>query len=399
MSKEELKDEIGEPNFLRKIGPISDHEIGELEKLPQLKNHRVYQVTTTHHDQLIQKMGTWRKFHKQGVKHRDQVIIRPNSSYVFEELKGPGKITNIWMTAMPLIKDSKRKPVDPDKISLPLIVKTFKSLVRVSIYKKFPHLLRKFYIRIYFDDSETPSVNAPIGIFFGSGFGRYNHHISRYMGMTGGGYVSLFRMPFKKKARVEIVNTSKKRACLAFYGAITYNRYENEALIKDMGYFHAWYHEEKPTLIGKPYLILEKENGKGHFIGLVLNCRNIKRRHGFAYLEGNTKFYIDGETSPSIEFTGTEDLFQGAWYYICSNRGQAKFYTPYHGLTYKSFNRAGQIIPFFFAKFSHCKTSQYRFFPEGIPFKEKIKIIIHHGEFDEIPTHYESLGFFYFDKP
>jgi len=394
MSKEENSINNSDPNFLNKgIG------ISELEELPRFRDYKIFQVTTTHRDELIQNVGTWKKFHKQGVKHRDQVIIRPNSSFVFKELEGPGKITNMWFTAMPLAKENKKKPLIDSKISFSLIKSMLPVLLKLNKYKKLPDLLTKFYLRIYFDDSEKPAVDAPLGIFFGSGFGLYQHHVSRYCGMTAGGYFSQFRMPFKKNARIEIVNTTSDRVCTGFYGAITYVKYNNSDPIQNMGYFHTFYHKEAPTTIGSPYLILEQENGKGHFIGFVLNAENIKKKHGFAYLEGNTKFYINGETTPSLEFTGTEDIFQGAWYYIRSNRGQAQFDAPYHGLVYKSFNKRPQWFTFLFSKFSHCRTSQYRFFPETIPFNNKIKITIHHGEFDEIPTNYESIAYYYFENP
>ncbi|MBD3351221.1 MAG: DUF2961 domain-containing protein [Candidatus Lokiarchaeota archaeon] len=376
-----------------------NHSLGELEELPRFRNHRVYQVTTTHHDEVIQNISTWKEQSEKGVQHRDQVQIRPNDKYVFEELKGPGKITNIWCTAMPLAKEDKDNPLDISKFTLKLITKAAPPVLRMYKYRKFPHLLTKIYIKIFFDDADEPSVNAPLGSFFGTGFGEYKHFMSRYVGMTAGGYVSQFRMPFKKKARVEIANTTDDYVCLAFYGAVTYNRYENLQPIENMGYFHAKYNQEYPTKEGIPYMVLDTKEGRGHFVGFTLNCVNKRRKHGFAYLEGNTKFYVDGEKEPSIEFTGTEDIFQGAWYYMRVNRKQSEFYAPYHGLTIKSFNKRDNLFFYLFSRWKYCKSSQYRFFPEGIPFKSKLQVTIHHGEFDEIPTNYNSTAYYYHEKP
>lgn len=378
---------------------LPDQGLGELEELPRFRNHKVLQVTTIHNDQVIQKNPMWKKQYKAGVLHRDQVVIRPNSSFIFPELKGPGKITNMWFTAMPLAKEDRKHPLDGDAINLSVIRHACRSVVKMIKYHKLGDLLTKFYIRIYFDGSETPSVDVPFGKFFGTGFEEYKHFMSRYVGMTAGGYVSQFRMPFKKSARVEIANTTDDQVCLAFYGAVTYNQYESEEPIKNMGYFHAKYLEEHPTSIDKPYTILDTTTGRGHFLGFVLNAVNVKRKSGFSYLEGNTKIYVNDEQSPSIEFTGTEDIFQGAWYYLGSNRGRAEFSEPYHGLTIKTFNKRGQIFQILFAKYAHCKSSQYRFFPEGIPFEKNIRVTIHHGEFDEVLARYDSVAYFYLDKP
>jgi hypothetical protein len=375
-----------------------DQGIGELEELPRFRNHKVLQVTTIHNDKIIQKNAMWKKQYTAGVLHRDQVIIRPNSKFVFPELQGPGKITNIWFTAMPLANENKKNPLEGE-VNLSTLRYAWRSVVQMIKYRKLGPLLTKFFLRIYFDGSETPSVDVPLGKFFGTGFSEYKHFFSRYIGMTAGGYVSQFRMPFKKSARVEIINTTEDMVCLAFYGAVTYNQYDSEKYIQNMGYFHADYHEEHPTTIDKPYLILEKTNGQGHFIGFVLNAINLKRKTGFSFLEGNTKFYVDGEKNPSIEFTGTEDIFQSAWYYLGTNRGQAEFSESYHGLTIKTFNKRGQIFFYLFAKSKHCKSSQYRFFPEGIPFKNDIKITIHHGEFDEVLTNYDTVAYYYLDQP
>ena len=372
--------------------------LGELEELPRFRNHRVYQVITTNNQKNVTGIETGEVQERGADKHKDYVQIPPNSKFTFDELMGPGKITNIWFTATPLADENPKNPLDGDKMDLNLIRRAARSIVRMWKYRRFPHLLQKVWIKIYFDGSKRASVNAPLGTFFCSGFGRYKHFMSRYVGMTGGGYISQFRMPFKKNARVEIVNTADDKVCLAFYGAVSYNRYQNTDSIENMGYFHAEYNREYPTTEDVPYTVLDVDGGRGHFLGFVLNAVNVRRKDGFAYLEGNTKFYVDGEDGPSIEFTGTEDIFQGAWYYINTNRGQSEFSEAYHGLTLKTFNKYSNIWPMLFAKHRYNKTSQYRFFPEGIPFLESLRVQLHHGEFDEVAGNYDSCVYYYHEK-
>ena len=244
------------------------------------------------------------------------------------------------------------------------------------------------------DGHSKPFVNCPFGNFFGTGFGEYKHYMSRYLGMTCGGYICLFQMPFKKKARIEIVNTDKEHTIPALYGAITYAKYESEEDLKDVGYFRAKYNHEYPTTKDVPYTILDTSGGRGHFMGFTLNAIALRKKDWFSYLEGNTKMFVDGEQT--LEYTGTEDIFQGAWYYIRGkNRKQAEFDTMYHGLTIKSTNKRQSLGEILLQRFIRNKTSQYRFFPEAIPFKNSLKVTLHHGEFDEIPANYDSVSYWY----
>ncbi|MHA1300357.1 MAG: DUF2961 domain-containing protein, partial [Candidatus Helarchaeota archaeon] len=284
-----------------------------LEELPNFKKYKSYQVSTHGHDRLVADYGHLKKFHEQGIKHRDHVSIGPNETFTFPEITGPGKITNIWFTSAPMTPMKKGEIKEPR--SLFGIIRIPGFLRKILDYHKLPDLLKHVYIKIYFDNSPTPSVDAPFGVFFGSGFGEYKNFMSAFVGMTAGGYVSQFHMPFKKNARIEIVNTLSNKGILAFFGAITYIKYKSEEDLNNQGYFHAKYRAEEPTTEGKPYTILDVTDGKGHFIGLVLNTQSRKRKNGFLFLEGNMEITVDGGKEPSLEFTGTEDVFQGAWYY------------------------------------------------------------------------------------
>jgi hypothetical protein len=74
-------------------------------------------------------------------------------------------------------------------------------------------------------------------------------------------------------------------------------------------YFHARYHQEYPPERGKPYTVFIGK-GKGHYVGTVLSSQNAI---GHWFGEGDDFFYIDGEDTPSIVGTGTEDYFNEAW--------------------------------------------------------------------------------------
>ncbi|MHA1794453.1 MAG: glycoside hydrolase family 172 protein [Promethearchaeota archaeon] len=335
-------------------------------------NWRVKQVSTHGHDRVIEAnfmMPLWKRFEKKGLKHRDNVKIEPGASFVFPEITGPGCIVNIWVTFTPF------------------------KMRNVGHYERSWPARKQLWIQIFFDGESEPSVNSPIGDFFGVGFGEYKEFQSRYLEETSGGYVCRFPMPFKYGARVVIKNTSDHHSCLAFYGAVTYRQFI-EPLEKDPFYFHALYREEFPTSEGIPYKILDIK-GTGFHAGMVLNQENTRRGDGFRFLEGNTKFFIDGEMSPSLEYTGTEDIFQGAWYYIFGEYSAA-----YSGLTVRSLANFGPVRTFIFSQLLKNKASQYRFHElDAIPFNESLLAFIHHGEFDEIPTNQSSVTYFYAKKP
>jgi len=259
----------------------------ELDGLPIFKEYKVLQVSTHAHDKPIQPMGMWKEF--AGTMHRDNVAIAVNDKYIFPEMEGPGKIINIWFTMTPAVPIP--KGVDPQdfllkdgKLNMKYIRKNWRAFLRmvkrVIRHNEKPIVHKKLYLRIYFDNEEKPTVDCPLGDFFGTGFGNYKHYWSRYLNTTAGGYVCNFHMPFKNKARVEIVNMSNQYGVIAFYGAITYIKYPNEDPIKNMGYFHCKYHEEHPTKKGIPFLFLNTldeefwgKEGKGHMkITNITSC-------------------------------------------------------------------------------------------------------------------------------
>lgn len=322
--------------------------------LPILEKHDVRQISTHHHA---------------GPKnHKDYVEIPPLGSYKFPKIEGPGTLTNIWFTISP-----------------------FKHGLLWTVYKfmKYGQMesLRKVLIRIYYDDEKQPTIEVPLGDFFGCGFGKYVHYYSKYLGMTSGGFICYFPMPFKKSCQVEIVNMHEKRIIQNFYGSIQYEKLES--FPENFGYFHADYREEVPCKNGEPYQIMETK-GEGHFVGCTLSMHGYRRGIiwgmllGMFFLEGNFKIFKDDDPDdvPSYESTGTEDYFLSGWYF-----NKNKFYAPLHGIPVRTTR--------WDALFSRSKVSCYRFHEPPISFNKRIKIIIHHGEFDKTKADYYSVAYYY----
>lgn len=364
--------------------------------LPYLKDYRVVQVSTHGHGRPVVPFVPGRRGFVEALRN-DSVPIPPRGNWAFEEMEGPGKIVNFWCTALSTMDFN----LVDEKISLGAILRNRDSIRHMIAFDKFWNLLRNVWVQIHFDDSASPAVNAPMGDFFGVGFGEYRHYMSRYLMMTAGGYVCQFHMPFRKKARVVLVNKNEKLWVPAFYGAVTYLQYPDAEPLENQAYFHAAYREEAPTQPGQPYLILDTTRmglaeRPGHFVGVVLNTEGANKKAGFRFLEGNTKIWVDSETEHSLEYTGLEDYYQGGWYYRkTSRRKRTEFCAPYHGLTIKTLSRFGPLGTTLLARQKRQRLSQYRFHPEGIPFRRSIRVAVHHGEFDEVETNFSSVAYWY----
>ena len=72
-------------------------------------------------------------------------------------------------------------------------------------------LKRDHVLRFYWDGEETPSVEVPVGDFFANCFGKRMEVISDAVIVEDGdSYNCFWHMPFRKSARIEIVNQSEK---------------------------------------------------------------------------------------------------------------------------------------------------------------------------------------------
>jgi len=208
--------------------------------------------------------------------------IAPGETKVLADLKGPGCIRHIWLTfseARPNWLEAGGSAA-PDEIVL----------------------------RMYWDGAEQPAVEAPLGDFFGAGFGRRCELVSVPVQVeTGGdGYNCFWPMPFFKRGLITVTNEGAKNV-RSFYYHIDYT--EDPGLDRDAAYFCAQYNQAFPETPGRDYTIADIR-GEGHYVGTVMSVR---ARSPMWFGEGDARLYIDGETKPSIQGTGTEDYFVMAW--------------------------------------------------------------------------------------
>ncbi len=251
---------------------------------------------------------------------------------------------------------------------------------QLSALGKTRKLLDGLRLRISFDGETT--VDSPLGEFFGSGFGLVPVR-SLMFGIDPDAHTfsAWWPMPYASHAVVQLYNGSSMpvpgvRADITAApdpgaaAALTSGR---------IGHFHASSHAG-PTVPNRDWEYL-RAGGTGKFVGNVSDMSGPDNR---SYLEGNERIYVDGAPTPQINGTGTEDYYEGGWYF---NRGP--FNTPLHG------NTAHLTAVTGCAPSSDCTAAQRLWLADAVPFQNSILIGIQHGGIDEIPATYSSTAFWY----
>lgn len=275
--------------------------------------------------------------------NRDARPVNPGQTLTIMDVAGPGIVQRFWCTIAP---------------------------------RSHRDIHRQAILRVYWDNETTPSVEVPIGDFFGIGFGEQVDYQSAVLNQTSGGYNCYWPMPFHKRARWTLTNMSTQRID-AFYYNVQYMKVDS--LPKDTRLFHAQWRRENPTTPGKLYTILEAK-GAGHLAGVAMFMQPVRGR-SLSYLEGDEMFFIDGEEKPSTYGTGTEDYFSSGWYY---DRGP--YSALYHGVPIKDIEQ-GRI-------------STYRWhIPDPIPFTKSALFAIEHGAVSDSVSDYSSVAYWYQTEP
>jgi D-arabinan exo alpha-(1,3)/(1,5)-arabinofuranosidase (non-reducing end) len=207
--------------------------------------------------------------------NNDSKHVIPGETITLADLTGPGIVTHMWVT----VADNEYG---------------------------WPRLLR---LRVYYDGSAQPSVDAPIGDFFavGHGFERPVKSLMIRDSSDGRARNSYWPMPFARSCRITVTNEGRRYVDHVYYHV---DWEKLPSLPPHTGYFHAWYRQELPAPAdGKPYVFLDVK-GRGFYAGTVFS---VVQAQAAWFGEGDDHFYVDGEEKPSIEGTGSEDYFNDAW--------------------------------------------------------------------------------------
>ena len=176
-------------------------------------------------------------------------------------------------------------------------------------------------IEMYWDGSKTPAVSAPIGDFFGLGLGKSKAYTNAlFSNPEGRSFNFTIPMPFKKSARIVLVNGSSSHALIWYDINFTLEKVPEDAM-----YFHAYWNHTPKTTLGSDYEILPTINGKGRFIGSNISVISDSILRYTWFGEGEVKVYLDGDKKlPTLSGTGTEDYIGSGW-------GQGEYQDQYQG--------------------------------------------------------------------
>lgn len=342
---------------------------GSLAGLPRLRRYR------------SRRLSSWDR----SGGNMDAIGIPPGETAVLGEIEGAGCVKHVWVTTMSI-------PAQEAE-------------------------LRKMVLRAFWDGESSPSVEVPLGDFFGIGFGLRRNFVSLPLQMSpedGKGFNCWFPMPFAEGARFEVENQGE--AAMIFFFYIDYEEYTE--IDRDLARFHAWWNRVNPTAgtarqkgytradygygDGKPvgagsalggpwrdanltgernYVILET-TGRGHYVGCNLNVDVFERQVNDWYGEGDDMIFVDGEAwPPRLHGTGTEDYFNTAF---CPTQ---EYSAPYHGITVYSGNPAWPW---------GGKNSMYRFHIEDpIAFEQSLRVSIETGHDNALANDYSSTAYWY----
>ena len=295
----------------------------------------------------------------------DSRKVEPGVALTVLDVDGPGRITHLWFT----------------------------------IASSEAYHLKKIVLRIYWDGEETPSVEAPIGDFFGLGLGYYTSWESAMLSVGSVKDLNcFFPMPFQRHARITLTNEGKKLIKALYYN-IDY-RTDTTPLAPGTLYFHAQYRQAQPNrgwtnrwTLNRDRLVNKKSNltgqdnyvwfeakGSGQYAGVTMSV--LQNQDGW-WGEGDDMFFVDGARRPSIAGTGSEDYFLGAWDF----RGKPFSYQLYGA-------------PVVGKEVAGGRSSVYRFHLDSpIVFTTSFKATIEHGNANHRSDNYYSVAYWYQTEP
>jgi hypothetical protein len=295
----------------------------------------------------------------------DSVPVEPGQTATLLDVTGPGVVTHLWFT---INSDDK-------------------------------HHLKNLVLRAWWDGEASPSIEAPIGDFFGLGLGEYFVYQSALLAVAPiKALNSYFDMPFSRAAKLTLTNEGKTRT-ESLYFAVDYVTLQ--ALPVGVGRFHAQYRQaapckawtddwtneydsrinDKKNLTGEGNYVFLEATGRGHFVGVTHSV--LQNQDGW-FGEGDDMIFIDGDKLPTINGTGSEDYYNGAWDF----GGQAFAYM-HNGAPYMvDPERIGG------------RTCLYRWHTESpITFEKSIRVTIESGHANHRADDFYSTAYWYQTEP
>ena len=264
------------------------------------------------------------------------------------------------------------------------------SALRLRLPEPTDQLLAGLRLLIEFDDRTM--VDSPLGEFFGAGLGANNVRSLMFAAIPqpGGSLVlsDWWPMPFARTARVTLVNTTGNPVPGIETDVVTTPDPQWAPALAGgrAGYFTARSHAG-PTTPGQDWLFAD-EAGHGKFVGVSHTIRGSRTKTSFSdgapyFLEGAERVYTDGSASPRWYGTGTEDFYEGGWYF---NNG-THFSDPLTGQPDQRTAAGGCA--------DYCVAVYRLMLADAIGYHSAIRFGIEHGKRNMVQPDYSSTAFLY----
>jgi len=295
----------------------------------------------------------------------DSIPVAPGQTATLLDLTGAGVVTHLWFT----------------------------------INSRDQMHLKNLVLRASWDGESSPSVEVPIGDFFGLGLGEYYTYQSALLAVAPVKALNAyFKMPFATAARITVTNEGTVRTDNLYF-AIDYVTLPS--LPADLGRFHAQYRQASPckgwtdnwrnnwdppvgdrkNLEGAENYVFLEAAGKGHFVGVT---HSVEQNQEGWFGEGDDMIFIDGDPLPTINGTGSEDYYNGAWDF----NGQP-FGFMHNGAPY--------IVD---AERIGGRYCLYRWHTESpLAFEKSIRVSMEHGHANHRSDNFYSTAYWYQAEP
>ncbi|MBN1910924.1 MAG: DUF2961 domain-containing protein [Pirellulales bacterium] len=318
------------------LQPLSAADLEDLATMRDLTSHRA-----SSHDRT-------------GGNDDNVTALAPGATHVLLDTAGPGRINHIWFT--------------------------------VSYFRNHSTFLRDLVVRIYWEGSKAPSVEVPLGDFFALGHAKTYRVRSApvAVGYDDRALNCYWPMPFHKHARVELYNNGRRSLRRIYYNL----DYELGPIGPDQALFHAMYRRDRNlrtqvqagNTTGKDNYVILDTSGRGQYVGCVLS---VDAQPGGWWGEGDEMIFIDGEKTPSIIGTGSEDYFCDAWGF------DAPYSYPFYGVPLLKKTGGGGGL-----------TTAYRWhIPDPVRFTKHIRVTMEHVYKEGVVNDYTTVAYWYQDKP
>jgi hypothetical protein len=242
--------------------------------------------------------------------------------------------------------------------------------------------LDDIYLAVTADDADAPQVRTPLSeLAAGSLAGDPVSSAVSRVSHEGDQTTIVFSLPMPFARELDLVlenNTGGAVGPLSV--AVWYRAVPQVAPLLSsgtIGYLYAHHRRQADFVPGRDVELLDWR-GAGRLVGVVLVASSDDPENR-RILEGDDRIYIDGAPTPQIHGTGTEDFFNGGWYYSFG-----PFSLPTHGHPTHLVDEAGD------------HTSQYRFLlTDSIPFFDRLRMTMEHGPVNDLQGSFSSTVFFY----